>query len=252
MALKKDKGLVIAVQNIGEKDRILSVLGESEPRQKYFLRGIRNSKTRPMLAAEIGSYIELNYYDREGKDWKDVKEVFLVERFDEIKSSVLGLYFISYLCEMVSFLLLEGENHAKEAKLLFMAFSEVEKNGFHFGILPFLKVRILGYLGLLPEEFQCCDCGEDLWSKKSADYIDSSFEMFCGDCRSLQSNRIDVIRFFRDCNRIRFSELFKEPIPYSLLKELDISLNHFLDQYLGRTLKTSAEFYKLLNDELRN
>lgn len=250
MGLKKDSGIVIHSRNIGDNDRIISLLSEHEFRKNYFIRGIRKSKSRPIAASEIGSLVELNYYEREGKEWNDVKEVTLIDRFDSIKSSVVGLYFLSYVSEIASALLPEGEIHEKEAKLIRMAFQEVNTNGFYFGILPFLKIRLLTYMGIIPHEFLCMDCGEEIWLKKEADFQNSTLDLICGDCRTLQENKIHLIRFLRDCVHIRYSLLFSEVIPVSILLSSDTILNDFLDSYLGRSLKTSKEFYRMIRNEL--
>lgn len=250
MGLSKASGIVISSRDIGDKDRLITVLGEDSPRQNYFIRGIRKSKTRPIASTEIASLVDIVYYDREGKEWKDVKEIHLVQRFDSIKSSVYGLYFLSYFSEIAASLMPEGEDHYREAKLLKMAFLEVEKEGFHFGILPFLKVRLFGYLGIIPVEFLCIDCGEEIWKKKEADIQESTLDLICGDCRNLTRNSISLIRFFRDCYNVKYSELFSVMIPPDILFELDQILNHFLENYMGKGLKTSKEFYKMLSDEL--
>jgi DNA repair protein RecO (recombination protein O) len=122
LGLKKVSGIVIYAKDIGDNDRLITVLGEDCPRQNYFIRGIRKSKSRSIASTEIASWVEINYYDREGKDWRDVKEINLVQRFDTIKSSVVGLYFLSYICEIASALLPEGEEHFREARLLKMGF----------------------------------------------------------------------------------------------------------------------------------
>lgn len=251
MALNRERGIVVLARDMGDNDRIVSLLGEEGPRNNYFIRGIRKSRTRPIAASEIGSYVEFVFYDREGKDWKDVKEIQLIQRYDSIKSSVIGLYFLSYICEIASLLMPEGEIHSQECKLLRLAFDEVEENGFHFGILPFLKVRLFGYLGIIPVEFHCSDCGHDIWNKDEADLQESSLELVCGDCRSLIQNRIGLIRFFRDCYRMRYRDLFSEVIPVGILLDLDRILNHYLDNYLGKSLKTEKEFYRMLADELQ-
>jgi DNA repair protein RecO (recombination protein O) len=249
LGLKKDSGIIISAKDMNEADRLITVLSQEGPRQNYFIRGLRKSKSRSKPAAELGSFVEINYYDREGKDWKDVKETHLINRFDEIKSSVIGLYFLSYISEICSLLLPEGENHTKEAVLIIKAMEEVNVNGFYYGILPFVKVRLLGYLGLFPEDFLCVDCGEDLWIKKEADVNDTSLEMFCGECRSIIKNKINTLKLFKDCSRVKFSELFSREIPMDWIKDLDRILNHFLESYLGRSLKTSKEFYRLLENE---
>lgn len=250
MGLKKDSGIIIQSRDIGDFDRYVSVLSETQPRTTYFLRGIRKSKSRPIAASEIGSYIELDFYEREGKEWKDVKEINLLERFDSIKSSVIGLYFLSYISEIAVQLMPEGEIHTREAKLIRMAYQEVEKNGFYYGILPFLKIRILGYLGIIPVEFLCSDCGEELIYKEEADIQPASMELHCGDCRNILQNRISLIRFLRDCYYVKFSNLFSDIIPVSILLESDQLLNDFLHGYMGKELRTSGDFYRMLKNEL--
>jgi len=249
LALRKDQGIVIYSINYGETDKLISILSQSEPRRTYYVRGIRKSKKRPISATEIGSLVELDYYDKQGSEWNYVKEIVLLERFDSIKSSVSGLYFLAYITEILNYLLPEGEKHEKEAQLIQLALFEVEQNGFHYGILPFLKIRLLKSLGIVPIDFLCSDCGEEVYPKQQAE-VSINLEIHCGDCRTLKRNDIELIRFLRDCMAIQYSKLFSKIIPEYILFNSDRLLNQFLNFYIRKELKTEKDFYKLIRNEL--
>ncbi|MCZ8154597.1 MAG: DNA repair protein RecO, partial [Leptospira sp.] len=86
MALKKEKGIVIQSMDFGDSDRMISIAGASEIRMKFVSKGIRKSKRRAISSTELGSLVELDFYDQNEKEWKSIKEINLINRFDSVKS----------------------------------------------------------------------------------------------------------------------------------------------------------------------
>ncbi len=87
MAICRERGVVVYSQDISESDRVISLAGEQFPRQSFIFKGIRKSKRRPIAATELGSLIELDFYNQPNKEWKSVKEFQLLNRFDSLKGN---------------------------------------------------------------------------------------------------------------------------------------------------------------------
>jgi DNA repair protein RecO (recombination protein O) len=248
MALKKEKGIVIQSMDFGDSDRMISLAGESEVRMKFISKGIRKSKRRAIASTELGSLIEIDFYDQNEKDWKSIKEINLLNRYDEIKSSYLGTMFIFYLCEIITVLYPEGESHPFLYQILIGSFDFANENGFVIELLPFFKLRALANLGHFPTEFFCHSCGESVLAKKSAYFSMENREFLCGDCHTLPKDQLPMIQLFHVILSHRFSKFMEWKPKRETVREADYVLNQFLRSITGKELKSYFEFYKTIGD----
>ncbi|MCZ8343349.1 MAG: DNA repair protein RecO [Leptospira sp.] len=244
MAICRERGVVVYSQDINETDRVISLAGEQFPRQNFIFKGIRKSKRRPIAATELGSYIELDFYNQPNKDWKSVKEFQLINRFDTLKGSYPTSNFIVYACEFIHSIYPEAESHPFLFQLLSGSFEHSEKLGFQFEILPFLKIRALTHMGHFPSEFHCHSCGEEILSKMKAFFSVESREFLCGDCHSLQKDHLPLLKLFATMLTRKFSNM--GPVPLAVSSQSDQLLNQLVRSILGRELKSYFEFYKSL------
>ncbi|GBF48743.1 DNA repair protein RecO [Leptospira ryugenii] len=248
MALKKEKGIVIESMDFGESDRVFSLIGESQIRQKFISKGIRKSKRRPIASTELGSLVEIDFYDEPTKEWKSIKEIHLLNRFDSTKSSYLGTLSIMYFTEYLSMLYPEGESHPFLFQLLEGTLQTLETDGNLLTLLPFFKLRALAHLGHFPSEFYCSSCGEEVLHKMAAYFSLDQREFICGNCHSLPKNQIHLIQLMRIFLSKRFSHLQGLSIEPEHLKELDQIMNQFFRLVTGKEMKSYFEFYKSLGN----
>jgi DNA repair protein RecO (recombination protein O) len=248
MALKKERGIVIQSLDIGDSDRMISLAGASDIRLKFISKGIRKSKRRAISSTELGSLVEIDFYDQLEKDWKSIKEINLINRYDQIKSTYPGTLLMIYFCEMISTLYPEGESHPFLYQLLTGSFEYTESNGIKLALLPFFKLRALANLGHFPTEFFCHTCGESVFNRKSAYFDLENREFLCGDCHTLPRDQLMMIRFFHTILVNRFSKVMELHPARDLIKETDQVLNQFLRSITGKELKSYFEFYKTIGD----
>ncbi|HNF13726.1 MAG TPA: recombination protein O N-terminal domain-containing protein, partial [Leptospiraceae bacterium] len=90
MSLKKESGIVISVRPSGDSDSFLDLLTEKGSRLHLIYKGIRKSRKRNLLAAELGSKIQADYYESQGRQFYHIKEASLIERYDNLKKDYLG------------------------------------------------------------------------------------------------------------------------------------------------------------------
>ena len=251
MALKKEKGIIIQSLDFGDSDRMISIAGEYAVRQKFISKGIRKSKRRAITSTELGSLVEIDYYDQNEKDWKSIKEINLINRFDNIKSTYLGTMNLYYFCEMISVLYPEGESHAFLYQLLLGSFEFLEKEGFVFELIPFFKLRAMSNLGHFPTEFYCHTCGMSVLNKKGAYFSLENREFQCSDCHTLPKDQLLSIRLFHTILVNRFSQVKATNPKYEIVREADMILNQFFRSITGQELKSYFEFYKSIGDSLK-
>ena len=113
MSLLKERGIVVASKLMGEADAVITLLCESGNKSKYRLKGIKKSKNRPIIASEPGTFISIDFYLHKNVEIFNVKEVSVIERFENPKTSYEGYLLITYFCELIDTILPNGDSHAK-------------------------------------------------------------------------------------------------------------------------------------------
>ncbi|EPG76162.1 DNA repair protein RecO [Leptospira fainei serovar Hurstbridge str. BUT 6] len=249
-ALRKAKGIVMESRILPEGDAFLRLLPEEGEVSSFRVKGIKKSKSRPIAAVEPGSLTALDYYMTQGRDTYNVKEIGLIERFDNAKKGYAGTVLVSYLVELVSSFLTEGGVHPQEYKLLYAALKELDEGGYRPIFLPFFKFKLLYVAGFLSKEISCSVCGKELGEMSSCSLEDEHFDVICGDCRTPHPDRIGLVRLIYDCLRSRYKDLKEEKISLELLKEADRLSNRALKPLLGRRLKSEAMLYESLGEAL--
>lgn len=248
MSITKEIGYVLQSRNVSEADSIITVLGETGSKQKYIIKGIRKSKRRSILSIEIGSFIELNYYDN-GKEIHNVKEINLLNRYEKSKSGYFNLIVVSYLCEITDALLVEVEKHPRAFALFKSIMNTIEASQFDILMLPIFKTKLLLELGLISEEFHCQECGEPVIGKNNSFLDPYTMEILCSDCQNIKENNIGIIRFLDQILKSKYSHLKNSIQEKFLILNTDNILNLYIRNYLNRELKTQELFYKQLRVE---
>lgn len=244
MSLIKEKGIVVATSIIGEADALITLLGESGSKAKYKLKGIKKSKNRPIVASELGSFISIDYYHHKNIEIHNVKEVSIIERFENPKAAYEGYLLIIYFCELIDCILPNGDSHAKCFDLFYAVLLSLNSGKFKPLLLPFFKLRLLSLLGLVSKEFTCAVCNESVLSKSSAALHYMNLEITCGDCHSPNKNQILSIRLMDKVFKMRYAILSAEEISIPVIIELDQILNDYLRSYLNVNLKAFDLLYK--------
>ncbi|MCB1177729.1 MAG: DNA repair protein RecO [Leptospiraceae bacterium] len=251
MSLDKVIGIVVDSKSIQDIDRVITVLGESGEKHSLILKGIKKSKTRPIVSTEIGSLVDINFYNHKNRDINHIKEIHIVERFENLKSIYHGFLSIHAFCEITNKLTPPGNDYKNIYDLLKAALYALNTNGFQIISIPYFKIKLLYSLGLISKEFICIRCEEDIFTKSSA-YINSyNFDIFCGDCHQ-EKNRIEILKLMKAMFQKNYSILLKEDIPPSIQSELDSILNSYIRNSLNIEFKSLDILYQTIGANFSN
>ncbi|PJZ70224.1 DNA repair protein RecO [Leptospira perolatii] len=248
-SLKKNTGIVMESRVVGEGDAFIRILPSEGEVASFKIKGIKKSKTRPIAAVEPGSLVSIDYYYVQGKDTFNVKEIGLIQRFDQAKQGYSGTVLVSYLVELVSSFLTQGGAHPQEYKLLLAALKELDQDGFRPVFLPFFKLKLLYAGGFLSKELQCSICGKALDEMHSCSLEEDQLEIVCGECKTPQKNRIGLVRFVETCLNRRYRDLKDGQISLELLRDADRLSNKALKPLLGKKLKSESLLYEVMGEK---
>ncbi|MCB1141030.1 MAG: DNA repair protein RecO [Leptospiraceae bacterium] len=248
MSLEKTRGIVLRSTSLGEADLLILLLTETGKKEKFIFKGLRKSKTRPKLAGEPGSFIEIDYYFHRNKDVFNAKEFSLLERFSRAKENYLGYLTLSFLLELND-KFLPGEENPIAFLLLKKALSALDEFGFQHILLPYYKWRFLLFQGFVSDEFNCTQCNSPLEGEEFASLQSDSLHIHCKKCSVSLENQIQIVKLLKAISSKKYSRIREEEIPLLLISSLDHILNHFFLANFSIELRSPELLYQSMANE---
>jgi DNA repair protein RecO (recombination protein O) len=249
LSLCKSKGIVLKSIHVGEADTIIHLFTDLGNKIKLIIKGIRKSKNRSALTTEVGSYLEIDYYNHKDREIFNTKEIHLIERYDKIKKNYLSFLVLNYLLELNDKLLPDNDSNDKSFKLLKGGIDSLEEYGFQMLILPYYKWKFLLIQGIVSSEFICNHCGR---FHEDVDFLSleqSSFQYICNICNSQKENNNQLIKLIKSFTTKNYKILLNESIPKELVSKLDQRLNLFMSIQFTVILKSIELLYQSLGME---
>lgn len=250
MSLKKTSGFVIKSTTVSETDSIIHLLGEDGIKSKFKIKGIKKSKSRPIVSSEIGSQISIDYYSHEKNEISNIKEVSVIDRFDKLKSNYTGFLILTYIAELVDAIIPENYEQKQIYELFQKAILTLNEEKVYFQFLPFFKIRLLHLLGLLSREQNCSVCGEDLKEIGSASIHYQNLEFICKNCVQITKEQIGLIFLIDYLFKNRYINIDFTKTSNSDIFELDRILNDYLRIYLNKELKSFKILYHSIGGQI--
>lgn len=117
------EGIVLKRRNVGEADRILTVLTRNHGKMSIKAIGVRKVASKRSSHIEPLNYTFISLY--KGKGMPILTEVTTKESFGQIKEDLQKIGFAYHLCELVDGLCPEGQENARVFDLLRSVLSDL-------------------------------------------------------------------------------------------------------------------------------
>jgi len=180
------EGLIIRVNNnVGEADRIVTVLTAELGVVRASVRGARKVKSRMAAATALLSYSRLSLVS--GRDIYIVDDVEPIRIFSGLSSDIISLTLAQYFCELAGVLAPKDELAHEFLRLVLNAlyFLSREDGVRHVDcriVKAVVELRLLTLAGFMPDLDACRICGAhdgDIMRLLVRDGM-----LVCGDCAS--------------------------------------------------------------------
>lgn len=236
-------GIILREQNIGEKDRLVTVLTRSMGLVKAFVRGAKSIKDKKQASTGLLCYSEISIYS--GKDSYIIDDAEPVEVFFNLRSDILKLSLAQYFCEITIELAPEESDAEDFLRLLLNSLYMLANDKRPLEQLKAIfELRALSISGYMPNLVACDVCGEYETDKMYLD-VEKGL-LYCENCveyATLFELDLGLVRALR---HIVFSSL-ENLYSFSLSEENYPELSYITERYLlsqtGRNYKT-LDFYK--------
>lgn len=236
------KGLILREQNIGERDKLVTVLTEDMGIVKAFVRGAKSIKSKKHSTTGQFCYSQLSFYS--GKDSYIIDEAQSIEMFFELRSDIEKLALAQYFAELACELSPQDEQATDYLRLMLNALYMLAHDKKPAQQLKaIVELRLMSLSGYTPSLVACERCGE---FETPTMYFDVEHGLlYCENCASGNALFPLSLRIVTAMRHIVFSsleKLFSFKMTDSELFELSYITEIYTRVKSDRNFKT-LEFY---------
>lgn len=248
------QGVVLRYTNYKEADRMVTLFSPERGKISVLARGCRKQNSRLLSATELFSYGEYMLYKK--GDFHIMTGSNIQESFYDIRNDLDKLVYGSYILDLTGEVVNPGEGDSYLFFLLLQTLSYLcYSTSNPEDIIHVFEMKLMDHLGYRPILNACIMCGRKLEGtpspKGSLSFDIRQGGLICRNCPrgdgkiyNLNLGTIKTMEYILDMD-IKGLNVFK--IPSSINKELDRTLWAYIEDRLGKRLKTRQfikDFYR--------
>lgn len=249
MQLNTD-GVIIKERDIGEDDKVLTVLTRKYGLMEAFARGVRRMKSKLSAACGVFCYSDFVFY--KGRNQYIVNSADLKSGFFDIRYDLVKTALAFYLSDITAAMAAENEESEELLRLYLNSLHLLEKGQKSNELVKAVyELRGLCIFGVMPHFQSCGECDSSLVNE--AAFFDlQSGTMYCRECAGKQRN-FHAMKPLppRICYAIQYislspmDKLWRLQLEDNEMKELSGVCEEYLRSQLSRNFGT-LDFYKQL------
>jgi DNA repair protein RecO (recombination protein O) len=181
MPLYHSEAIVLRTYRVGEADKIVVFLTRDMGKIRGMAKGARRVKSRFGAGLEIGTEIDLTFFEKEGR------ELVSVDKCDIIRSGFTNLgdpllaCTLAYFVDLVDAFAPERDPNGKLYRLLSAASAALAGGADHDRVTRYFEAWLLRLGGLYPRRVNCAACG-GVFSQVGARYQVEQHRLVCRRC----------------------------------------------------------------------
>lgn len=238
----KVNGIVISESNMGDYDKMVTLLTPNLGKISCSARGARRTKSLLLAGTQFLCFGEYQLF--KGGDSYKINSCETIEMFYNLRTDLDKLTYSSYITKIVSDVTTENQNSYNTLKLFLNTLYTISETDKDLGlIVSVFKLRLLKILGFAPNTRECVNCGE----KENITHfsiIDNGFK--CSACSKQDTGAIKISDASK--NAIKYimvadsKKIFSFSISEEGKKELEIISNLYLNDKLDKEYKLEKLF----------
>lgn len=241
-------GLIIKQQNIGEQDKLVTVLTRDFGVIRAFVRGAKNIKSPKSAATGLLCYSKLGIY--QSKDAYVIDEASVQELFFELRTDVEKVALAQYFCELAAFICPTEQAAPQQLSTLLNALYLLSKDKKNPLIIKAcVEMRLAAMAGYMPDLIMCRGCGAYESERMYFSLSDSA--VHCQTCfeKAPMRNCVEIDRGVLHALRHTVFAEDKKLFSFSLSDAGLEKLNYITESYVCKVLEkdlSTLHFYKTI------
>lgn len=176
----KQNGLVIFERDLGENDKLLTILTERYGKLTVIAKGVKSMRNRHMPSSQLFCYASFGL--RKKGSYYYIVDSDLLENYFDIRSDVLKHALASFVCDVVNDVCQEGNTEDEILRLALNILYAISKEIKSLEIIrATFEIRLAAELGIAPDINSCCVCHDTTDTTYYLDIIDGVIT--CQNCK---------------------------------------------------------------------
>lgn len=253
MAVSKTEGIVLRHTNLGEADRILTILTRNNGKVKAIAKGCRKPKSSLLSSSEVFVFSEFVMY--KGTNFYHISQAVTRQTFYNIRKDLLRLSYANYFAELAEAVADEDMTNERLFLLLAKALYYLSTGEVPMGLIHLAyQLKLMDISGYRPNLERCALCRET-----AGDYVRFSIGLggvVCGNCFAEEETRRvgDVFKLsqgaveaFKFLLNTEISRLNTMKIDNTIFNEIGKIARAFVQSHLDKRFR-SLDFLDTVKD----
>lgn len=238
MKIISTDGIVVSSIPFKESSRIINILTKDMGIVGCIVKGCKSLKSKLRLPSEKFAYGTFHFYYKEN-GLSTLIEADIKNYFINIKSDIVKISYMSYLCELATNVYKES-NNSEVYDILISALLKIEDNFDPKIITNIVEIQYLSYIGISLCLDSCVNCG----STKVVTLSTSRGGYLCSNCRNSEPI-LDgkILKLLRLYNYVDISKISNLDIDIEVSNAIDKIISEYYEDYSGVSTK-SKKFLK--------
>jgi len=208
---EKDQAIVIAGQDLGESDRLITLFTALNGKVRAVAKGAKRSRKRFANALEPFTRLDLVLVPpRNGTGFFRIDSAEIKGCFPIILEDVQRFFLASLCCELVDKWTRDADPHLELYRLLAWIFEEIARPGDARRAVLAFQARLLGHAGYAPAWTRCSLCGNEIRGPAAQMRLDKG-GFACARCAPgdgfVSMGALKGLEFLQQCPLVHVSRL---------------------------------------------
>lgn len=259
--LIKTKGIIIKHRDIGENDRIITIISGELGVIEVSVRGIRKAKS--VSASSLAGSCQIFCYSEfvlfKGKNNYSLNSADSINQHYEIRQDITKTALASYFCEVLKYISPDEQSAGEYIKLTLLAFQILNKDTPNDKSLDLIKAifefKVIAISGYAPNFVACDNCGCYDDEVLQVNFFPDKGYILCDGCLPKHNMDNDIIIplpnvIFKAMRHILYSDitrLFRFNLSNEAATYLSDITESYLFMYIEQGAIKSLDIYKQLN-----
>ncbi len=243
MNVRRSRGIILAVGDHGESDKIVTLYSPDLGRATAIAKGAKRSKKR--FVNKLEEFTCLRIFYRRGKRGGLIflGEAELENAFLSLRRHYDRFVVATMICELINLFTGEQDPDPRLYSLLAWSFRFLDRGNSPLRAAIFFHLKILSLTGYQPDLFRCRSCGEPVGQSRQYGFQAGSGSLFCAGCRrqkypSSQSLSLRTVKILQRIQSLEPPMLERLHFDAATIRETLAMLHRYSRHLLQREIRS--------------
>lgn len=230
-------GLIIKETNVGEGNKIITILTPEFGKIQAGASGARSYKSKLIAGCQLFCFTKFILSKK--KDWYSVTSAEPIETFYNLRIGLEKLSLATYFCDLLCEISTDAHGAREVIQLALNAFYIITKSENLSLIKAAFELRLMSISGFKPELSRCAACGK---AESLTGFSINDGSVYCDECNNGGTIANGVLLAMRHITSSQAKRLFCFTVPTNVLSELSKIAENYTLSNIGRDFR-SLKYY---------